>query len=264
MLTEKELHCGVYDSQKSLGSKGRTEPRTVKRYELELYHTDTGVTYVNGRAYPVRKGMLLCCRPGQERFSQLPTRCSYIWLLSNTEESAILETLPTCTYLENPQIVDKLMCDFTQLHSALIGGNSSQEARVTSNRLFFEILQICLQQSRGAEMRPVTGRLIRAAYDYMDKHFCESCTLGEIAAYVHISANHLHTVFLRSEGFTPYDYVMKKRLERAKTLILVGESSLAQIALETGFCSQSHFSAAFKKSTGQTPAQYRNQLFALK
>ena len=95
----------------------------------------------------------------------------------------------------------------------------------------------------------------------MDKHFCQSCTLQEMAQQLHVSANHLHTVFVQSEKITPYEYVLEKRIERAKTLILMGESSMAQIALETGFCSQSHFTAAFKKKTGQTPARYRKNLF---
>ena len=97
----------------------------------------------------------------------------------------------------------------------------------------------------------------------MDKHYCESCTLAQIAEAVHLSANHLHRIFVESEGRTPYEYVTEKRIEKAKTLILMGKHSLAQVALETGFCSQSHFTVVFKKSEGQTPAQYRKQLFRM-
>lgn len=264
MLKRDALRCGIYDSQVNQRNKSRTPERQVKRYELELYHTDGGVSYIDGVAYPVRKGMLLCALPGQVRHSQLPIRSSYIWVEPQESVGEILKSLPTCTYIDDPQTFDALMRGFTQLHSSLVGTDPEPEATVNCSCYFFEILRLCLQQSRGGDQRPVAGRLIREAYQYMDKHFCESCSLKQIADHVHVSANHLHTVFLRSEGYTPYEYVTKKRVDRAKTLMFIGEGSLAQIALETGFCSQSHFCAAFKKATGQTPAQYRKQIFDMK
>lgn len=264
MLRTKELRCSVYDSLIRKGNKNRTDLRTVQRYELELYHTDSGIAYIDGVAYPVRRGMLLRALPGQQRYSQLPVRCSYIWIPPETEEGEVLELLPPCTYLEDPKVVDSLMESFAQLHILLTGFASGLETKVARNRQLLEILQTCLQQTRGGNVRPIPRRLIRGAYTYMDENFCESCTLKEIAASVHVTANHLRTVFLNSEGYTPYEYVTRKRLEKAKNMILLGENSLAQIALECGFCSQSHFCAMFKKATGQTPAQYKKQLFDLK
>lgn len=264
MLKKKELRCSVHDSLIHRSNKSRTELRTVQRYELELYHTDTGVAHVDGTAYPIRRGMLLRALPGQQRYSQLPVRCSYIWMPPEAEEGQVLGLLPTCTYLEDPKVIDSLMQAFTQLHINLVSMAPGLEAKVSRNRLLLEILQTCLKESRSDNARPVAGRLIRGAYAYMDKNYCENCTLKDIAASVHVSANHLRTVFLNSEGYSPYEYITRKRVEKAKNMILLGESSLAQIALECGFCSQSHFCAVFKKATGQTPAQYRKQLFDLK
>jgi AraC-like DNA-binding protein len=261
MLSNEQLRCGIYDSQVSQRYKNRTPERVVTRFELELYHSGTGISYIDGQAYPVRRGMLLCARPGQVRHSQLPIRSSYIWILPEGDVAWVLEKLPVCTYIDSPETVELLLRLFTNLHSTMAGQLPEPEGTVTQNRLVLEILQVCLQTGGGSDRRSMQSRMIREAYMYMDRHFCESCTLEQIATHVHVSANHLHTVFLQSEGMTPYEYITKKRIERAKTLILLGESSLAQIALETGFCSQSHFTAAFKKSTGQTPARYRKQLF---
>ena len=264
MLKKKELRCSIFDSLSRRGNKSRTEPRTVQRYELELYHTDSGTAYIDGIAYPVRRGMLLRALPGQQRYSQLPVRCSYIWLPPESEEGQVLTLLPPCTYLEDPKQIDSLMKAFTQLHILLTGFTSGPETKVARNRQLLEILETCLQETRGSNARPIPRRLIRGAYTYMDENFCENCTLKDIAASVHVTANHLRTVFLNSEGYTPYEYITRKRLEKAKNMILLGENTLAQIALECGFCSQSHFCAIFKKATGQTPAQYKKQLFELK
>ena len=51
-----------------------------------------------------------------------------------------------------------------------------------------------------------------------------------------------------------------KRVRRAKRLIAAGERSMLEIALETGFCSQSHFNKVFREATGFTPAAYRRRL----
>ncbi len=261
MLSKERSRCGIYDSLVSQKHRGLTPERTVARYELELYHTDSGVSYVDGKAFPVRRGMLLCAKPGQLRHSQLPIRSSYIWVPAEAAEAAVLAQLPLCTYIEEPEALASLFRLFSRLHSCALGAAPEPEGTVEYNLHFLALLQLCLQLTRGSCHRPVRNRLIRQAYRYMDAHFCESCTLAQIAESVHVSANHLHSVFLESEGFTPYEYITGKRIEKAKALILMEDISMAQIALETGFCSQSHFTAIFKKQTGMTPVRYKKQLF---
>ena len=261
MLNKEKLRCGLYDSLVSQKYKGFTPQRTVVRYEIELYHTDSGVSFVDGQAFPVRRGMLLCARPGQRRHSQLPIRSSYVWVPAEESDADILAQLPLCTYIEDPEALEELFRCFARLHRCALTSAPEPEGTVEFNLHFLALLQLCLQVTRGSTHRPVRNRLIREAYRYMDAHYCESCTLAQIAESAHVSANHLHTVFLESEGFTPYDYITKKRIEKAKTLILMEALSMAQIALETGFCSQSHFTAVFKKQTGMTPVRYKKLLF---
>lgn len=263
MLNKEQLYCGVYDSLVVHKSKSRSPMRSVTQYELELYHTDSGISYIDGESYPVRRGMLICAKPGQQRYSQLPIRSSYFRVTPESDVAWVLDKLPVCSYLDDEEMVEVLLQLFARLHSYTAGAAWSAQRIVECNRLLLEILQIYLRQCREDDEPRMVSHIIREAYRYMDKHYSESCTLSEIAEAVHLSANHLHKIFGESEGCTPYEYVTEKRIEKAKTLILMGEYSLAQVALETGFCSQSHFTAVFKKSTGQTPAQYRKQLFRL-
>ena len=51
-----------------------------------------------------------------------------------------------------------------------------------------------------------------------------------------------------------------KRIEKAKKLLMLGEKSLIEIALETDFSSQSYFTKIFKEQTGITPAMYQKEL----
>ena len=101
------------------------------------------------------------------------------------------------------------------------------------------------------------SRVAREAREYINENYTQDCSLSKIAEAVRVSPNYLHTAFSRGFGVTPYEYALRKRLEKAKRLIMAGEKSMLEIALELGFCSQSHFNKLFKEREGVTPAQYR-------
>ena len=85
-------------------------------------------------------------------------------------------------------------------------------------------------------------------------------TLPKLAQAVECSVNHLSQVINSGIGMSFFDYLNQHRIERARELLteLDGRSSaILNIAFTVGFNSNSAFYAAFKKSVGQTPAQYR-------
>ena len=81
-------------------------------------------------------------------------------------------------------------------------------------------------------------------------------TLAEIAADVGVSPVYLTQVFQQVEGLPLYRYQLRLRLARA--LDLIGEyDDLSQLALDLGFSSHSHFSAAFQQAYGRSPSEFR-------
>jgi AraC family transcriptional regulator len=64
-------------------------------------------------------------------------------------------------------------------------------------------------------------------------------------------------MFRESTGTTPHQYVMQRRIVHAEELLSLHELGVAEIAVACGFSSQAHLTLAFKKQTGQTPAEYR-------
>jgi AraC-like DNA-binding protein len=81
--------------------------------------------------------------------------------------------------------------------------------------------------------------------------------LAEVAAHVDIHPCHLARVFRREFGCSVGEYVRLRRLEEAARLLRTGTLALAAIAQVTGFADQSHFSNAFRRRFGLTPAQFR-------
>jgi AraC family transcriptional regulator len=88
--------------------------------------------------------------------------------------------------------------------------------------------------------------------------------LDEIAAIAQLSLYHFIRLFKQSLGITPYQYILQHRIEKAKYLLTHSELNIAEIAAQTGFCDQSHFTRHFKRMTGVTPKQVMETRFNAK
>jgi AraC family transcriptional regulator len=94
--------------------------------------------------------------------------------------------------------------------------------------------------------------------DYLHAHFIDSPSLETIAAAVGVHPAHLTRAFRQHYHCTLGDYARRLRVDYACHLLCTSEMPLSQIALESGFADQGHFSRTFKAVTTTTPAQYRN------
>jgi hypothetical protein len=70
----------------------------------------------------------------------------------------------------------------------------------------------------------------------------------------------LKLLFVKSYGKTVYEYVIEQKMKKAKTILINSDKNIAEIAYEFGFANPSNFSAAFKRSFGKSPNEYRIQL----
>src|SRR5262245_43042736 len=100
-------------------------------------------------------------------------------------------------------------------------------------------------------------RKLRAVVEYVEEHLDVSPTLGQMAAIAHLSAYHFTRQFKAATGLPPHQYVILRRVERAKLLLQRGDLSLAEIAVGAGFTDQSKFSHTFKRVVGVSPRQFR-------
>jgi AraC family transcriptional regulator len=98
--------------------------------------------------------------------------------------------------------------------------------------------------------------------DLIESALGEDLALVRLAAEAGISAHAFSAAFTKAFGIPPYRYVVQRRVERAKSLLRHSDLSIARIAYETGFASQSHLATAFKRAVGQTPGTYRRSLGA--
>jgi AraC family transcriptional regulator len=101
------------------------------------------------------------------------------------------------------------------------------------------------------------GRL-RAVVEYIEEHLDAGPSLDEMAAVARVSAYHFARQFKTATGLPPHQYVIARRVERARQILQEGtDLSLADVAAHAGFSDQSHFSRHFKRLVGVTPGQFR-------
>jgi AraC family transcriptional regulator len=100
------------------------------------------------------------------------------------------------------------------------------------------------------------GRL-RAVAEYIEAHLDAGLTLEQMAAAAHLSVYHFARQFKAATGLPPHQYVILRRVERARQLLQAGtDLSLAEVAACTGFSDQSQFCHHFKRLVGVTPGQF--------
>jgi AraC family transcriptional regulator len=94
---------------------------------------------------------------------------------------------------------------------------------------------------------------------YIDAHITKPVRLEDLAASVGLSRIYFAAQFKAATGYRPHEYVLVRRIERAKALMLESDAQLVEVALRVGFCGQAHFSTVFKRFTAETPAQWRKK-----
>ncbi len=93
--------------------------------------------------------------------------------------------------------------------------------------------------------------------DYIEESLSQSITLRSLAKIAELSPFHFSRMFAESEGVSPHQYLLTRRILKAKNLLAKNQLSLANIAHECGFSSQSHLSRRFRLLTGMTPGIFR-------
>ncbi len=93
--------------------------------------------------------------------------------------------------------------------------------------------------------------------EFLNKNYKEHLTLSLIAENFHINMYYLHHTFKQVSGITIMEYLMKKRIEKAKQLLENSNYTITRIAVIIGFSSAAHFSTTFRKRLGMSPSEYR-------
>jgi AraC family transcriptional regulator len=167
-------------------------------------------------------------------------------------------TVPPLDGLDLPQLRAAMAAVDAELTSGGAGGPLAAES--LANVLAVHLIRHVLAPRRRERGRDgVLPRVrLRAVVEYVEEHLDARPTLEQIAAVARLSPYHFARLFKAATGLPPHQYVIMRRVERARQLLLAGtDLSLAEVAACAGFSDQSQFSNHFKRLVGVTPGQFR-------
>lgn len=98
---------------------------------------------------------------------------------------------------------------------------------------------------------------LRRVLEFIEANLTDDIALSDLAAVAAISPFHFSRAFATVTGTPPYAYLLRRRIERSKTLLSGGTDPIAAIATQCGFHSAGQFSRMFKRATGHSPLRYR-------
>jgi AraC family transcriptional regulator len=100
---------------------------------------------------------------------------------------------------------------------------------------------------------------LQLTIDYIQDHLDRDVSLAELAILVRLSCYHFARLFKQSTGYSPHQYHIQCRIDRAKQLLKKEELSIANIAQIVGFANQGHLNYHFKRLVGITPRKFKSK-----
>jgi len=117
-----------------------------------------------------------------------------------------------------------------------------------------------------SEVRGYQGGLsphkLRKVLAYISDNLSANVSLKDMASVVEMGPCHFARSFKESVGVSPHQYLLRRRIERAVTMLKADRGDLSTLAYDLGFSSQGHFTTVFRKLIGTTPGGYRQQALA--
>ena len=110
---------------------------------------------------------------------------------------------------------------------------------------------------RSPEGAGLSANQINLVIDYMESHLDEKTTIAELARLVDLTRFHFIRSFRQSVGVPPHQFMIQRRVERAKEMLTDRIHSIADVAMQTGFNSSIQLSRAFRRVVGVTPSEFR-------
>ena len=141
---------------------------------------------------------------------------------------------------------------------------SSKTGYVNLIRLYIaEIIIMLLRKIESSEKNTLTDsqkHIVGAVIDYVENNYSMKIKIDEIASKMFFSKNYLSKIFKKETGSSIHEFLTEIRIKEVSRLLTSTNDTISDIALSCGFTDMKSFYSIFKKYTGQTPKQYRDNI----
>ncbi|WP_394890461.1 helix-turn-helix domain-containing protein [Mesorhizobium sp. AaZ16] len=163
--------------------------------------------------------------------------------------------LPLSTDTFEDPFLQSLMLKLWQVSKA-----SLRTDYLLADGLLTTMLSMLLQRAGTAEFNQkiaLSPSRLKRVFEFVEAEIEESINVVDMARVAGLSSRHFGRAFALEIGETPHHWLMQKRIDRAKLLLLNSDFDCMTIAAKCGFASQSHLTVAMKNQVGVTPTRWR-------
>lgn len=224
---------------------------------------ESGQRYLRckNREYVIESGNLLLFNPRDNHTCQqidgktLDYRC--INIQTNIMKKIMLEiTGKEFEPCFNQQVIlrSELVCSLRDLHSMIM----QEKKDFKKEEILLFLMEQLVEEYTDPLLAPIVvepSSEIKMVCEFLEKNYKNSISLADLCGLTGLSKYYLLRSFTKQKGISPYSYLENIRIGKARQLLEEGITPL-NVALETGFSDQSHFTNFFKKFIGLTPKQY--------
>ena len=280
ILSRKSVHAGGLIVEHHLEPPDEIEIGTTDHHLIGYLLSGFGprqITRFDGREYDGENG--------RGDFWLKPARASGFWHWESTDECLMFAIKPAflsqvamkndCARSDRIEILPVLKTRDPILDALAVQFQQEMENAEFGNLMYIESLanqfaihllrQYCAFPNLNPNLnKKYTGGLspykLKQVIEYINDNLDRQLKLNDIAQLIDISQYYFCRLFRESTGVSPYKYVIQQRVAKAKNALENSKLSLADIAYECGFSSQSQMTQHFRISVGVTPKVYRDRL----
>lgn len=254
------MSCGIFDTANIIKpySTTRSSIITTDKYVLELPFERGGVNFVDGKGYDITPDSFFFIKPNSTRYTVYPLKClCFHFNVSDPKLIECFDNIPVYLKLTNRNEIYKCFLELIYLFT-----DRPQNYEISALANFFNLINLLLQNiSSNTSVISITlpRNAIIKTKNYIELNYQTKITLEQLSDMVNLSPIYFQRIFTAATGKSPHKYLLDKRLQVAKELLLVSNHSLTEISQMCGFSSQSRFNIVFKQNEGLTPTEYKNK-----
>lgn len=249
-------------------AKASAHPRVMHAHkdlvEIVLVCGGQSRYFVGGQTYEAFRGMLCIFNSGvvhdepsgpNQPVETLSLALGALQVEGLRENALISEEISPVCYLSEEQ-TQRLERLYHILYDELTAGNEDGAQHILMTILSLVQQHMIFSDGKRSDIENALSVRVK---NYIDGHFAENFSLNQLAEKMGASPYYVSHVFKEVTGYSPLQYVLRRRIGEAQTLLITTDLPITRIAARVGYDNPSHFNAHFSKSVGLSPRTFRKE-----